>query len=475
MAVQKGLNLGIILFIVSEALFFLAIFWAFFHSALTPTVELGAQWPPIGINPVNPFELPLLNTVILLSSAATITYAHHSLIFGERIGALYGSIVTGALAGIFTVFQAIEYYVSSFTISDGAFGSSFFFGTGFHGLSTFITYNTNNHSRFTFKPVFYELATKNFSNKRYYSTFKVIDSDLNPNWVTGFTDAEASFSLKMSKKSTTKSGWSVIPEFRIELHSRDIILLRKIKNFFGVGVLSERLDRNSIIYSVQSLREIKRVIIPHFEKYPLITQKKVDFILFKQGVNLLDLKVQSDIKGIYEIVAIKAAMNLGLSDKLKTEFPTIFPIDRPIIDKYDDLNPKWLAGFTDGEGCFYVNTKKAKTKTGYQIIMSFSISQHIRDVKLLEKFIDYLGCGSIEKVSTRPTYATFVVYKFTDIKDKIIPFFGDPENCLHGVKCLDYNDFCKIANIMEAKEHLTQEGVKKIKSLKSGMNTGRNL
>ena len=63
LAVQKGLNLGVILFIVSEALFFMAIFWAFFHSALTPTVELGAQWPPLGIEPVNPFELPLLNTV----------------------------------------------------------------------------------------------------------------------------------------------------------------------------------------------------------------------------------------------------------------------------------------------------------------------------------------------------------------------------------------------------------------------------
>jgi cytochrome c oxidase subunit 3 len=138
LAVQKGLNIGIILFIVSEALFFMAIFWAFFHSALTPTVELGAQWPPIGIEPVNPFELPLLNTVILLSSGATVTYAHHSLIQGKRAGALYGSIATILLAIVFTLFQAIEYNVSSFTISDGAFGTCFFFGTGFHGLHVII-------------------------------------------------------------------------------------------------------------------------------------------------------------------------------------------------------------------------------------------------------------------------------------------------------------------------------------------------
>lgn len=138
LAVQRGLNLGVILFIVSEALFFLAIFWAFFHSALTPTVELGAQWPPLGIEPVNPFELPLLNTVLLLSSGATVTYAHHSLINGERKGAVYGSIVTVILAIIFTLFQGIEYSVSSFTISDGAFGTCFYFGTGFHGLHVII-------------------------------------------------------------------------------------------------------------------------------------------------------------------------------------------------------------------------------------------------------------------------------------------------------------------------------------------------
>ena len=138
LAVQKGLNLGFILFIVSEGLFFMAIFWAFFHSALTPTVELGAQWPPVGIEPVNPFELPLLNTVILLSSGATVTFAHHALIKRVRGGTLYGSLYTILLAIIFTIFQYIEYSVSSFTISDGVCGASFFFGTGFHGLHVII-------------------------------------------------------------------------------------------------------------------------------------------------------------------------------------------------------------------------------------------------------------------------------------------------------------------------------------------------
>jgi cytochrome c oxidase subunit 3 len=92
----------------------------------------------MGIEAINPFELPLLNTVILLSSGVTVTYAHHSLIEGNRSGTLYGLVYTIILAIIFTALQGIEYSVSSFTISDGAFGSCFFFGTGFHGLHVMI-------------------------------------------------------------------------------------------------------------------------------------------------------------------------------------------------------------------------------------------------------------------------------------------------------------------------------------------------
>jgi cytochrome c oxidase subunit 3 len=92
----------------------------------------------MGIQAINPFELPLLNTVILLSSGVTVTYAHHSLIQGNRSGALYGLVFTIVLAIVFTGLQGIEYTVSSFTISDGVFGSCFYFGTGFHGLHVII-------------------------------------------------------------------------------------------------------------------------------------------------------------------------------------------------------------------------------------------------------------------------------------------------------------------------------------------------
>ena len=136
--VQQGLTLGFILFVISEVFFFLSLFWAFFHSALSPTVELGCTWPPAGIEVLNPYEVPLLNTIILLSSGATVTLAHHGLIHGNRRYAIYGIIFTVILAIIFTGFQIFEYINAPFTIADSVYGSVFFFGTGFHGFHVLI-------------------------------------------------------------------------------------------------------------------------------------------------------------------------------------------------------------------------------------------------------------------------------------------------------------------------------------------------
>jgi cytochrome c oxidase subunit 3 len=137
-AVQKGITMGVALFILSEALFFFSIFWAYFHSALSPTVELGGHWPPAGIEALNPFAVPLLNTVLLLSSGATVTYAHHALIQGDRKGAIVGTAMTLVFAVVFTGLQGFEYATAGFTIADGVYGSVFYFATGFHGIHVII-------------------------------------------------------------------------------------------------------------------------------------------------------------------------------------------------------------------------------------------------------------------------------------------------------------------------------------------------
>nr|NP_689367.1 cytochrome c oxidase subunit 3 [Chaetosphaeridium globosum]AAM96603.1 cytochrome c oxidase subunit 3 [Chaetosphaeridium globosum] len=136
--VQIGLRYGMILFIVSEIMFFVAFFWAFFHSSLAPTVEIGAVWPPKGISVLDPWAIPFLNTVILLSSGAAVTWAHHAMLAGLRDQTIVALIATIVLAAIFTGFQAMEYLEAPFTISDGIYGSTFFLATGFHGFHVII-------------------------------------------------------------------------------------------------------------------------------------------------------------------------------------------------------------------------------------------------------------------------------------------------------------------------------------------------
>jgi cytochrome c oxidase subunit 3 len=133
--VQIGMRFGMALFIASEVMFFSAFFWAFFTSSLFP---VGGVWPPKGTHPFDPFEFPFLNTLILLLSGTTVTWAHHSLLEGNQKGLVQGLIVTVLLGLSFTSVQAYEYSHAAFTFSGGIYPSTFFMATGFHGFHVII-------------------------------------------------------------------------------------------------------------------------------------------------------------------------------------------------------------------------------------------------------------------------------------------------------------------------------------------------
>lgn len=137
-AVQGGLRVGIVLFIVSEVRLFLAFFWAFFNAAFAPGPQIGAIWPPVGIEVINPWILPLLNTLLLLTSGASLTWSHAALLGGYRVEARTGLVLTITLATLFTLCQGYEYVHAPFTISDGVYGSTFYRLTGLHGRHVFV-------------------------------------------------------------------------------------------------------------------------------------------------------------------------------------------------------------------------------------------------------------------------------------------------------------------------------------------------
>lgn len=163
-------------------------------------------------------------------------------------------------------------------------------------------------------------------------------------------------------------------------------------------------------------------------------------------------------------------MNLGLPDELKTSFPDITPVNRPIIKSIINYDPYWLAGFTSAEGSFLIKKFNSKTKVGVAFRLVFQLVQHARDEKLIKSLIVYFGCGNIYKSND----AAFVyqVSKFSDIYDKIIPFFNKHQ--IQGVKLMDYLDWCQVAELMKNKAHTTQKGLENINQIKAKINKGRS-
>ena len=180
-------------------------------------------------------------------------------------------------------------------------------------------------------------------------------------------------------------------------------------------------------------------------------------------------KEHNTLQGIQKIVNYKASMNWGLSNELKEAFPETIPVNKEErINNYNILTSakEWVAGFSTGESNFFITVQKSKTKRGIATSLRFSIAQDLRDLSLLESFVDFFECGYVAKYKNR-LVCEFIVTKIDHIVNHIIPFF-DKYN-IKGSKHGDFLDFKSAALIIKNKEHLNQDGVglKKILLLKN--------
>lgn len=227
-------------------------------------------------------------------------------------------------------------------------------------------------------------------------------------------------------------------------------------------------------------------------KYPLISQKLGDFLLFKTSVDLVNNKEHLTMEGIQKIISLKASINRGLTDELKVAFPETVPALRLLAENGQILAQakssdnyeiplttsgssefmqvgQWMAGFASGEGCFAVTENKSSSKVYLRLV--FSLFQHSRDKSLIRDFVNFFDCGKYRTSSANRSTVNFECLSFSDNYEKIIPFFL--EYNIRGEKSKDFEDWCKVARKIKAKDHLTEEGFDLICRIKSGMNKGR--
>lgn len=236
--------------------------------------------------------------------------------------------------------------------------------------------------------------------------------------------------------------------------------------FKGVGIISSPL-KDVVRYRVGSIKELQ-VIIDHFDKLPLITQKRADYELFKQAWCIVNRKEHLTVEGLEKIVAIRASLNRGLTDILKAAFPNVVPANRPLITAQKIAHPQWLSGFTSGEGSFWIEIVKSKaSKLKESANLRFKLAQHVRDEQLFRSLVEYLASGKIYFYNEA---VYFRVTKYLDLSEKIIPFYQ--KYPIVGIKALDFKDFQRVSWLIKNRYHLTTEGLDLIRKIKAGMNRG---
>lgn len=210
--------------------------------------------------------------------------------------------------------------------------------------------------------------------------------------------------------------WRVSASFEINLHTIDNNILKNFQEFFQAGSIYNRTDRPISVFRVTNISNIIELIIPHFDKYSLLTQKYSDYLLWKEVVILISKK--KHINNLTKIINIYASINRGTSKLVLASFPNIKPVTKTIPILPQTLNPWWVSGFTAGDGGFFIGIRP---KTN-QIYFRFSITQHSKDADLIKLFISFFNAGNIH-IRKNSQRCDYYIQDYKQIKTIIIKHF----------------------------------------------------
>ena len=315
-----------------------------------------------------------------------------------------------------------------------------------------------------------KLNNLSIKNNKYSTNPVNNNSKIDPNWISGFVDAEGCFSVIIEIPNINK--WRVRTFFEINLHIKDVNILYQIQSFFGVGAVYLRVDRKICVYRVSNIKYIKDIIIPHFKKYPLITQKAIDFDLWSKVIQIILNKEHLNKSGFETILTYYASLNIGVSKKVFNYYPNIMPVKRGKVKLPLNLNPYWVSGFVSGGGGFSIIVRPSKSYIlKQQVSCRFHIAQHIRDIELMKLFSNFFNCGTVYVRSNSSQRCDFVVQDIDLLLYKIIPHFDLYP--IFNLKFKDYICFKQALDIIKSKQHLIPEGLDKIKTLVLEMNSNR--
>lgn len=324
-----------------------------------------------------------------------------------------------------------------------------------------------------------KIPTKALLSKSYSTLGKVSKEKLDPWFITGFSDAEGSFIISISRCDNIKMKWRVSAYFSIHIHSKDVLLLELIHKSLGVGKLRKN-NENTVLLRVSDIQELQ-VIIDHFKKYPLVSAKYLDFLLFEECYNIIKEKGYLTKEGFQRILELRATLNKGLSPELNDAFPDIKPETKLDYVFKGIPDPSWISGFVTGDSTFSVSIEKSTSRIGKRVRLIFGTCLHIREKDLLKGMANYFSLYNSDNTainkemsihsSEKNNTCLLQIKNNSDVEYKVIPFFK--ENPIKGVKAKDFEDWCKVAELVKNKEHLNMEGLKKIVNIVEMMNLNR--